>query len=173
MGWRKQRDEFFKKHERSPLSPEEKKNFRGLQYFPFNPGYIFFGRIERYIFNINNPKYYATVSTNKGTKKRYLRYGKFCFRFHGREYTIEIYKSILSDRLFIPFKDKTNGKETYEGGRYVDAEILPDYKMVLDFNIAYNPICAYNDRFTCVIPPRENILDIRIEAGERKFNLFE
>jgi uncharacterized protein (DUF1684 family) len=85
----------------------------------------------------------------------------------GKEYAIEVYKSILSDNLFIPFKDKTNGKETYEGGRYLEAEILPGYKMVLDFNMAYYPSCAYNKNFICVLPPKENIIEVGIRAGER------
>jgi hypothetical protein len=169
LEWRKERDAFFKNHERSPLIPKEKRNFKGLKYYPFNPQYVFSGQIERYIFNINNPKYYATFLTNKGTNKRYLRYGKFHFKLDGKENTIEIYKSILSDSLFVPFKDKTNGKESYEGGRYIDAEILSGYKMVLDFNMAYHPSCAYNDKVVCVIPPKENMLDVEIRAGEKNF----
>jgi uncharacterized protein (DUF1684 family) len=169
LEWRKERDIFFKTHQRSPLSPQEKRNFKGLKYYPFDPKYVFSGRIERYIFHINNPKYYATFLTNKGTHKRYIRYGKFHFNLNGKEYTIEIYKSILSDNIFIPFKDKTNGKESYEGGRYIDAEILPGYMMVLDFNMAYYPSCAYSDHFICVLPPKENMLDIEIRAGEKNF----
>jgi uncharacterized protein (DUF1684 family) len=169
LEWRKERDAFFKNHERSPLIPKEKRNFKGLKYYPFNPQYVFSGQIERYIFNINNPKYYATFLTNKGTNKRYLRYGKFHFKLDGKENTIEIYKSILSDSLFVPFKDKTNGKESYEGGRYIDAEILSGHKMVLDFNMAYHPSCAYNDKVVCVIPPKENMLDVEIRAGEKKY----
>jgi uncharacterized protein (DUF1684 family) len=167
--WRKERDAFFGNHQRSPLLPADKKNFKGLRYYPFNPQYVFDGKIERFILSINNPKYYATFLTNKGTNKRYFRYGKFHFMLNGKEYSMEIYKSILSDSLFIPFKDKTNGKETYEGGRYIDAEILPDYRMVLDFNMAYHPSCAYNDKFVCVLPPRENMLDLEIRAGEKNF----
>jgi len=167
LGWRKERDEFFKSHQRSPLTPKEKKNFKGLKYYPFDPQYVFSGQIERFILHINNPKYYATFLTNKGINKRYIRYGKFHFNLNGKEYLLEIYKSILSDSLFIPFKDKTNGKETYEGGRYIDAEILPGYKIVLDFNMAYHPSCAYNDKFICVLPPRENMLDTEIRAGEK------
>ncbi len=167
--WRRERDAFFKTHQRSPLSPKEKRNFRGLKYYPFNPKYLFYGPIERYIFHINNPKYYATFLTNKGTNKRYIRYGIFHFKLDGKESGIEIYKSILSDNLFVPFKDKTNGKESYEGGRYMDAEILQGYKMILDFNMAYHPSCAYNNNFICVLPPRENALDIEIPAGEKKF----
>jgi uncharacterized protein (DUF1684 family) len=140
MEWRKERDAFFKNHERSPLTSREKRNFKGLKYYPFNSQYAFSGKIERYILHINNPKYYATI---------------------------EVYKSILSDTLFIPFKDKTNGKETYEGGRYIDAEILRGYRMDLDFNMAYHPSCAYNEKFICVLTPRENMLEIEIKAGEK------
>jgi uncharacterized protein (DUF1684 family) len=170
--WRKERDKFFKTHERSPLTPKEKKRFKGLKYFPFGPKYVFYTEIKRYIFHINNPKYYATFLTNKGTHKRYIRYGRVRFRLDGKDFSIEVYKSILSDFLFIPFKDETNGKETYEGGRYIDAEILPGYKMVLDFNMAYCPSCAYNEKFICVLPPKENVLAIPIRAGERNLNLI-
>jgi len=169
LEWRKDRDRFFRTHERSPLSPKEKRTFKGLKYFSFDPKYFFSGKIERYIFHINNPKYYATFLTNKGINKRYIRYGKFLFHLDGREHAIEIYKSILSDNLFVPFKDKTNGKESYEGGRYIDAEILPAYQLVLDFNMAYFPSCAYNNKFVCALPPRENMLDIEIRAGEKIF----
>lgn len=167
MQWRKERDEFFKTHQRSPLTPEEQKKFKGLHYYPLNAKYLFTGKIERYVFNINNPRYYATFLTNKGTNKRYIRYGEFHFNLEGKEHTLEVYKSILSDALFIPFKDQTNGKDTYEGGRYVDAEILAGYQMILDFNKAYYPSCAYNDKFVCALPPKENMFDFPIPAGER------
>ena len=169
MEWRKDRDQFFKTHQRSPLTPAEKKSFNGLKYYPFDSRYVFSSQIERYILHINNPKYYATFLTNKGTNKRYIRYGKFPFNLNEKDYSIEIYKSILSDMLFIPFKDITNGKETYEGGRYIDAEILPGYRMVLDFNMAYYPSCAYNEKFICALPPKENMLKIEIKAGEKNF----
>jgi len=169
LKWRNERDAFFKSHQRSPLLPQDKKHFKGLKYYPFDPHYVFSGEIERFNFHINNSKYYATFLTNKGTNKRYIRYGKFHFQLGRKEYTIEIYKSILSDSLFIPFKDKTNEKETYEGGRYIDAEILSEYKMVLDFNMAYQPACAYNEKFVCALPPRENMLDIEIPAGEKNY----
>ena len=169
LEWRKERDEFFRTHQRSPLAPKDRRNFKGLRYYPFNPKYTFSGQIERYILHIDNPKYYATFLTNKGTNKRYLRYGKFHFKLDGKEYMLEIYKSILSDTLLIPFKDMTNGKETYDGGRYIDAEILPGYRMMLDFNMAYHPSCAYNEKFICVLPPRENTLEIEIKAGEKNF----
>ena len=167
LEWRKERDEFFKSHQRSPLTPKEKKNFKGLKYYAFDPNYAFFGEIKRTILHINNPDYYATFLTNKGTNKRYIRYGKFHFQLNGKEHVLGIYKSILSDILFIPFKDRTNGKETYEGGRYIDAEILPGYKMVLDFNMAYHPSCAYDPRWNCPLAPPENTLAVAVPVGER------
>jgi len=169
LEWRKERDEFFKSHQRSPLTPKGKRVFNGLKYYAFDPNYAFSGEIKRTILHINNPDYYATFLTNKGTNKRYIRYGKFHFQLNGKEYVLGIYKSILSDILFIPFKDRTNGKETYEGGRYIDAEILPGYKMVLDFNMAYHPSCAYNEKFICVLPPRENMMEVEIRAGEKNY----
>jgi uncharacterized protein (DUF1684 family) len=166
--WRRDRDEFFKTHQRSPLSPKEKRKFNHLSYYPFNPKYVFMGHIERYSLNINNPKYYATFLTNKGTNKRYIRYGNFHFELGGKDHTIEVFKSILSDSLFIPFKDQTNGKETYQGGRYIDTEIEAGYLMILDFNMAYYPSCAYNEKFVCALPPEENMFDFPIPAGERE-----
>ena len=168
--FRKERDEFFKNTLNSPLEKSDKIHFKGLNYFPIDLKYRFEGEIERHIININNPKYYATFLTNKGPKKRYVRYGKFRFTLEGKDLTLELYKSIGSDAIFIPFYDKTNGKETYEGGRYLDAEILmPGYKLVVDFNYAYNPSCAYNEKFVCVLPLEENRLKIEIPVGEKKF----
>lgn len=169
LEWRKERDEFFKTHQRSPLDPKEKRLFKGLKYYAFDPRYAFLGAIKRYNLHISNPDYYATFLTNKGMNKRYIRYGKFPFQLNGKGHTLQIYKSILSDTLFIPFKDRTNGKETYEGGRYIEAEILSGYKMVLDFNMAYQPSCAYNEKFVCVLPPRENMMEVEIPAGEKNY----
>lgn len=168
--FRKERDQFFKTASNSPLEESDKIHFKGMSYFHIDPKYRFGGEIERYIININNPKYYATFLTNKGPKKRYVRYGKFRFTFNGKEFALELYKSILSDVIFIPFYDKTNGHDTYEGGRYLDAEILmPGYRIVVDFNYAYNPSCVYNEKFVCVLPLEENRLKIEIPVGEKKF----
>ena len=168
--FRKEKDKFFKNDLNSPLKESDKIHFKGLNYFPIDLKYRFEGKIERYIININDPKYYATFLTNKGPRKRYVRYGKFRFTLEGKEYTLELYKSILSDAIFIPFYDKTNGHETYEGGHYLDAEIsIPGYRISIDFNYAYNPSCAYNEKFVCVLPLEENRLNIEIRAGEKKF----
>jgi hypothetical protein len=170
QSFRKERDHFFKNEPNSPLEESDKIRFRGLHYFPIDLKYRFEGTIERYIININDPKYYAIFPTNKGPKKRYVRYGKLRFTFEGKEYTLQLYKSILSDAIFIPFYDKTNGHETYEGGRYLDAEILmPGYQIIVDFNLSYNPSCDYNEKFVCVLALEENRLNTEIRAGEMKF----
>jgi uncharacterized protein (DUF1684 family) len=168
--FRKERDHFFKTAPNSPLEESDKIRFRGLRYFPIDLKYRFEGTIEWYIININDPKYYATFLTNKGPRKRYIRYGKLQFSLERKEYSLELYKSIGSDMIFIPFYDKKNGHETYEGGRYLDSEILmPDYRIIVDFNLSYNPSCAYNDKFVCVLPLEENRLKIEVPVGEKKF----
>jgi len=170
QSFRKERDHFFKTAPNSPLEESDKLHFKGLHYFSIDLRYRFEGKIERYIININDPKYYATFLTNKGPKKRYIRYGKFRFTFEEKEYSLELYKSIGSDAIFIPFCDKTNGQETYEGGRYLDAEILmPGYQIIVDFNLSYNPSCDYNEKFVCVLALEENRLNTEIRAGEMKF----
>src|SRR4030043_15574 len=103
---RKEKDHFFHTAPNSPLEEFDKVHFKELKYFPIDLKYRFEGKIERYIININDPKYYATFLTNKGTKKRYIRYGRFRFLMEGKEYVLELYKSILSDAIFIPFYDK-------------------------------------------------------------------
>ena len=170
QSFRKERDHFFKNEPNSPLEEPDKIHFEGLKYSPIDLKYRFEGKIDRYVININDPKYYATFLTNKGPRKRYVRYGKFRFKFEDKGYSLELYKSITSDIIFIPFYDKTNGKETYEGGRYLDSEILmPGYRIIIDFNLAYNPSCAYNEKFVCVLPLEENRLNIEIRAGEKEF----
>ncbi len=167
--FRERRKDFLRNHPRSPLRGEEKKTFQGLNVYPINLKYFFTGKIDRYHLNIRNPDYYATFPTNKGTRKRYVRYGTFAFELDGATYTLQIYKSILSDHLFVPFRDKTSGKETCEVGRYIDAQILPGYYTIIDFNLAYNPNCAFNEEAICPIPPEENYLPVGIAAGEKKY----
>jgi len=168
--FRKGRNEFLKNHPRSPLRKEDREEFRGLEVYPINLKYVFVGKIDRYHFSIRNPEYYATFPTNKGINKRYIRYGRFTFELDGTTYTLQLYKSILSDYLYVPFKDKTNGRETYELGRYIDTEILPGYYTIIDFNLAYNPNCMFDENAICPIPPEENSLPIKVLAGEKKYN---
>jgi uncharacterized protein (DUF1684 family) len=101
------------------------------------------------------------------------------FKLNGKDYFLNVYQSdadVLAkfpeykDILFVPFKDATNGKETYGGGRYIDIKMLSSKKVILDFNLAYNPSCAYgSDRYSCPIPPKENFLQVEINAGEKSY----
>jgi uncharacterized protein (DUF1684 family) len=168
--YRERRNEFFKEHPRSPLDETQRGNFNKLAYYPIDLKYRFEGKIERYNYHIMNPQYYANFLTNKGVKKRYIRYGRFRFQLEGKDYVMELYKSPGSDHLFMPFRDKTNGDGTYKGGRYLDAEIImPGYKIVIDFNMAYNPSCVYNEKYICIISPDENNFDMEVKAGEKMF----
>jgi uncharacterized protein (DUF1684 family) len=168
--YRGRRDRFFKEHPRSPLDESLRAHCHGLSYYPIDLKYRFEGKIERYKYHIMNPKYYANFLTSKGVKKRYIRYGRFRFQLEGKKYIMELYKSPGSDHLFMPFRDKTNGDGTYKGGRYLDAEIImPGYRTAIDFNMAYNPSCVYNEKYICIIPPDENNFDVKVKAGERMF----
>lgn len=118
------------------------------------------------------------IPTSAGTTKTYTKFGEFRFMLGGKKQKLAVYRSmallnhpIYKDYLFIPFKDKTNGVETYGGGRYLDLYMkdVAGEEIVLDFNKAYNPYCAFSDGYSCPIPPQENHLKISIEAGEKNF----
>jgi uncharacterized protein len=116
--------------------------------------------------------------TYSGEQKQYVKYGELRFELSGKQDTLSVYQSLdlrrmpqYRDYLFVPFKDLTNGAETYGGGRYLDFRIrdVQATPCVLDFNKAYNPYCAYSEGYSCPIPPRENHLSRHIEAGEKSF----
>jgi uncharacterized protein (DUF1684 family) len=103
-----------------------------------------------------------------------VKYGELAFSLNGKEFKLNIYQNLglinkegYEDYLFLPFLDETNGIESYGGGRYVDARIPEGATMIIDFNKAYNPYCAYNHKYSCPIPPKENHLDIKVLAGVR------
>jgi uncharacterized protein (DUF1684 family) len=119
-----------------------------------------------------------TMLTYSGARKEYVKYGELRFERAGKQDTLSVYQSLdlhrlpqYRDYLFVPFKDLTNGEATYGGGRYLDFR-MKDMQLgtcVLDFNKAYNPYCAYSEGYSCPIPPKENHLSVRIEAGEMNF----
>jgi uncharacterized protein (DUF1684 family) len=118
------------------------------------------------------------IPTSAGTTKTYTKFGEFRFKLNGKKQKLAVYRSmallnhpIYKDYLFIPFKDKTNGAETYGGGRYLDLFMkdVAGEEIILDFNKAYNPYCAFSEGYSCPIPPQENHLKIMIEAGEKNF----
>jgi uncharacterized protein (DUF1684 family) len=87
----------------------------------------------------------------------------------GKECVLQIYRPLASDELFLPFEDRTSGIETYERGRYLYIEPMPDGRVLIDFNRAYNPFCHFNEKYTCPYASEENRLDIPIRAGEKRF----
>lgn len=158
--------------ESTPLKPEQQKDFKGLNYFPGDIKYQLQARLTKY------PEQEVVIMKTSGDRlPEYIVYGEVTFTMDGLNLTLKAYQSkkllIVKNEdpsLFIPFRDATSGKETYGGGRYVDCQIPSEGQMViLDFNKAYNPYCAYNEKYSCVLPPEENRLSIRIEAGEKIF----
>jgi uncharacterized protein (DUF1684 family) len=158
--------------ESTPLLPEQLKNFKGLKYFEPNLDYL----IEATLVKASKQED-IIMKTSGDRTPVYVRYGVVKFMLKGMSCTLAVFqnKKMLelskdTSALFIPFRDETCGKESYGGGRYIDCEIpATGDKVMLDFNKAYNPYCAYNHNYSCVIPPEENRLAVRIEAGEKVF----
>ena len=159
---RRQKDQFFKQHPESPLTPAQKRDFTGLEYFPEAPELSFELLLERF----PEPEI-IRIQTSTGEVQPYQRYGKVHFQLGGQIAELTIYANHYG--LFLPFADSLAGKETYPAGRYLEPELLPDGKVAIDFNLAYNPYCAYNDAWSCPLTPAENRLKVPIRAGEKIF----
>ncbi len=165
--FRQKRDQFFKEDPKTPLNENDRKKFRGLRYYPIDLNYAVIGRIERY--PDEQKPIYVNLPTSKGTEKKYVKYGRFKFPWMGKEYTLQIYRTLGGGELFLPFRDKTSGQDTYTRGRYLYIEQMSEGRVLIDFNRAYNPFCEYNERFTCPYAPEENWLGCEIRAGEKRF----
>ena len=161
--FRAEKNEFFGKHLQSPLTLEQKREFKGLNYFLENDAL----RLDVEVELLNDPKP-MMMQTSTGGVQEYMRFGKFKFQVDGQEVELTIYQA--DHGFFLPFVDSLAGKETYPAGRYLEPEALPGNHFLVDFNIAYNPNCAYNDVWSCPITPAENRLKVPIEAGEKLFH---
>lgn len=166
---RKQKDIFFSSHPQSPIIAEETLGFEGLVYYPPDQKYRFELELHEHA-----TKDTVNVQDTQGNERQFLRWGEFRFNIQDKECTLQAYKSDPSEeRLFMPFKDATSGKETYGAGRYLDLESnqhqTKEGKWVLDFNKAYNPWCAYSENYACPFTPPENWLDVPLYAGEKDF----
>lgn len=162
-GFRERRDGFFREHPNSPLTDEQKESFTGLKYFPENPDLSLTLEIDDSGEGIGER---IQVGTLSGEAKEYVRTGRIHFESEGQPVTLTVFRDIERGRYFMPFRDATAGQETYAVGRYLDPKARPDGRLVVDFNLAYNPYCAYNTGWTCPIPPFENITKVPIRAGE-------
>jgi uncharacterized protein (DUF1684 family) len=109
------------------------------------------------------------VDTSDHQPREYVRYGTITFPVNGTEETLTLLGSPGQSRLFLPFVDGTSGSDTYYNGRYLEPRLRPDGNVEVDFNYAYNPYCAYGEGWSCPIPPDENRIASRIEAGEKNF----
>ena len=161
--FRRQKDRFFALNSQSPLSPDQKRAFRGLNYFPKNAELRMEVQVEPF-----PQKDIIQMQTSTGGVQRYTRYGKFKFVVEGQLVELTIYAS--QNGFFLPFVDSLAGTETYSAGRYLEPEHLGGNRFLVDFNLAYNPYCAYNDQWTCPLTPAENRLPVPIRAGEKLFH---
>jgi uncharacterized protein (DUF1684 family) len=166
--FREKRDRFFKEDHGSPLKELDRNRFKGLSYYPIDLKYAIVGAIERYP-SEPKPLYVNLPTTDKGKEKKYVKYGRFRFRWEGRECALQIYRPLGGGELFLPFKDKTSETETHSGGRYLHIEQMPRGKVLIDFNRASNPFCEFNKKYTCTLAPEENWLGIAIRSGEKRF----
>ncbi len=165
--FRQSKNEFFKSVQ-SPLPSAARASFVALSYFPENTDLRFSLPLER---DLNS----ATIlmQTSTGAERVYQRLGWVTFSADGSSAQLALYAPEGEDQpsvAFVPFMDATGGVDTYEGGRYLEAELTGE-TVTLDFNLAYNPYCAYADHWSCPVPPNENRLKVAILAGEKTFGV--
>lgn len=163
--FREAKDTFFRGSPDSPLLPDQQREFTGLRYYPEDPNLRLL--LEPQVFD--SPEI-VEMQTSTGDQSRYLRWGRVAFAVEGKEAQLVVFRDPGDGRFFLPFQDAGRGIETYGAGRYVEPELLPDGRLLLDFNDAYNPYCAYNDAWSCPLPPPENRLNVHIRAGEMQFH---
>jgi hypothetical protein len=159
---RKQKDQFMHVHPQSPLTPEQKSTFSGLNYFDEDASLRLEVAVEPF-----EEQAEIVMQTSTGGTQTYRRYGRFQFEVAGEKAELTLFAS--PHGFFLPFVDSQAGTETYGAGRYLDPEPNEDGNFLIDFNDAYNPYCAYNEMWTCPIPPAENRLALPIMAGEKNY----
>lgn len=157
-----------------PHSPLKVQDTAFLDFYPPDPAWRFPARVT-----LTPDAASFDLPTYSGQTRLYRQYATLYFKLNGQEHTLNLYQNLAlinkdstyRDYLFLPFKDLTNGEETYGGGRYLDFRIknIQSGILLLDFNKNYNPYCAYSDGYSCPIPPGENHLNIDVKAGEKNF----
>ncbi len=161
--------------ETSPLDSVDLVKFSSLNFFSPNQDYLVFGTFTK---SKKQKKFKMETSTDR--LPEYAVYGEVRFTLKGKKCKLNVYQNIeLSKKpgyekyLFLPFTDLTNGETTYGGGRYIDLEIPEGNELEIDFNKAYNPYCAYSHKYSCPIPPPENFLNIKVEAGVKEGMMYK
>jgi hypothetical protein len=166
--WRETRDELFRSHPQSPLTPERRASFDGLDYWTYDPQ----ARVLAELQEVEAP---AQPIESSGTEPILFRpFARASFELGGEPLTLEVsWLAAYGGGAFLCFRDATSGRESYGGGRYLldtvkGADLGEDSgKLVLDFNFAYNPSCSYDPGWVCPLAPPANRLGVAVEAGER------
>jgi len=161
----------FANQETSPLVPDALKKFKSLDFFPVNERFIIEATFTR-----TPDELPFEMPTTTDRKPIYVKYAYATFSLNGKEHKLVLFQDInlraqkeYAQHLFLPFTDLTSGISTYGGGRYMDLEIPEGETIILNFNLAYNPYCVYNPKFSCPIPPEENDIDAEINAGVKDY----
>lgn len=170
--FQKELNAFYKDATTSPLKKKDLKNFKGLDFFPFDSTFVVNAKLIR---TPDEKPFKMKTTTDR--LPNYVKYGIIEFQLEGKSHQLNIYQNLdildeegYEDYLFLPFLDNTNGEGSYAGGRYVESNIPKGDAIIIDFNSAYNPYCAYNDKYSCPIVPRENYLDAKVNAGVKAFD---
>ena len=167
--YQKEQNAKFKDATKSPLTSQDRKSFRGLDFFEYDSTFVITAELKR----TPEAEFFNMKTTTERLSKERI-FGVLTFDIEGETYNLNIYQGEenmqtegFEDYLFLPYKDKTNGSSSYGGGRFIDLEMPKSgsNEIIIDFNKAYNPLCAYNHKYSCPIPPLENHLEIAIPAG--------
>ena len=176
--FRRDRDELFRDHPQSPIEPDERASFSGLRYFDPEPRFRVHARLEP-----GDGSELVVETGGDDGAIRYRRAGRLAFDLNGVECRLTVLSLVqYAGGLFVPFRDRTSGRETYGGGRYLFdtakdtdglvLEVTPgSLDVVFDFNYAYNASCAYSPRWACPLAPPENHLDVEVRAGEQTYKI--
>lgn len=165
--FRQHRDHYFAHDPSAPLSHEDRHGFAGLDYYPERRDLALELPLDTSGEGVGE---HLEFPTSDGDAKPFVRAGRVHFEVDGEPVTLSVFSDVGRGRYFLPFKDGTTGTETYGGGRYLDPKMRPDgTTLVVDFNYAYNPYCAYGDGWSCPLPPWENVVKTPIRAGEKAF----
>ena len=168
LSWQADMNKEFADSLQSPLTPEDRLNFKSINFFQINSDYLVKATLE---LTPDSPVF--PMKTSGTRTPLYRQYGILHFKIHDTLCALSVYQNQTlmlrpeyKDYFFIPFSDASNGIETYHNGRFLDIELSDTTTtIILDFNKAYNPLCAYNKKYSCPIPPPENVLLIKIKAG--------
>lgn len=169
--WQRKMNSDFKDASESPLKDKDRKTFRALDFFEFDSTYTVVATLKR---TPDSKWFKMKTTTNRMSKERV--FGVLSFKLKEKEYQLNVYqgedlmtKEGFEDYLFLPFLDNTNGETSYGGGRYIELRIPEGDEIIIDFNKAYNPFCAYNAKYSCPIVPRVNYIDEEIKAGVKAY----